>query len=154
MVCMASAQQSTFHWMLRRTNLAILLGPTGASLASCVALEELRITVLYPKHLVTILGEIFPTLSNTAKLSRIVLDVDWSAPEEEDIDKVTWRSLDKTMSEYAEKISGMHQHRRLTLAFRTNGVGATGEHDGWARDLVRLLVYFPKVGDVEYILKH
>ena len=38
------------------------LGPTGVSLISCVALEELRITVTYPSH-PAILSEMLPMLS-------------------------------------------------------------------------------------------
>ena len=105
-------------------------------------------------HLVAILGEVLPTLGNTTNLLRIVLDAEWSILEEGDVDKVTWNNLDVIMSEYAEKISGKHRNRRLTLAFRTSEEGATGEFDGWARELVRLLVLFPKVGNVEYLSKH
>jgi len=132
------------------------LGPTGASLNSCVALEELHITVFYPGHLVTILGEILPTLSKTACLSRIVLDADgrFSYTEGEGVDKAMWSELDAVMSEYAERTSTKHPSRRLTLQFRTNEEGATGEFDGWARELVGLLVLFPKVGDVECISNH
>ena len=65
-----------------------------------------------------------------------------------------WNELDAVMSEYAEKTSTMHPNRRLTLQFRTNKEGATGEFDGWARELVGLLVLFPKVGDVECISNH
>lgn len=132
----------------------VSLGPTGASLASCVALEELRITVIYPKHLITLLGEILPTLSQTTNLTRIILDADGSFPEEGDVDEATWNSLDAVMSEYAEKVSAKRQNRRLALQFRTDEEGATGEHDGWARELVGLLALFPKVGDVMYISKH
>ena len=130
-----------------------LLGPTGASLASCATLEELRITVLYPKHLVAVLDEILPTLSQTNNLSRIILDADGSLPQE-GVDEPTWNSLDAFMSGYAEKISAKHQNRRLALQFRIDEEGATGKHDGWARELVGLLAFFPKVGDVEYISKH
>ncbi|KAF9649495.1 hypothetical protein BDM02DRAFT_3186255 [Thelephora ganbajun] len=139
---------------LRYNLLAVLLGPTGASLTSCIALEELRITVIYPKHLVTILGEILPTLSKTTNLSRIILDADGSFLEGGDVDEATWNSLDVVMSEYAEKTTAKDPNRRLTLQFRIEKEGATGKHDGWARELVRLLGWFPKVGDVEYIPKH
>jgi len=131
-----------------------LLRPTGASLTPCVALEELRITVIYPKHLVTTLGEILPTLPKTTNLSRIVLDADGTFPEEGDMDESMWNALDAVMSEYAERISARHPNRRLALQFRTGMEGATGEHDGWARELVGLLALFPKVGDVEYVSKH
>lgn len=128
------------------------MAPTGASLASCVALEELRITAKHPRHLVTILGEILPTLANTTNLTRIVLDADGSSSNE-GVDKATWNSLDAVMSEYAEKISWKHRNRRLTLVFRTNhnNEGPAGGHNRWDRELVRLLVFFPKVGNVEYI---
>ena len=130
-----------------------LLGPTGASLASCVALEELRITVNRPKHLATVLGEILPTLPKTGNLLRMVLDANESLSEEEDVEEATWSSLDAVMSEYAEKTSAKHPNRRLALQFRTDEERATGEHDGWARELVCLLVSLPQVGDVEYISK-
>ena len=129
------------------------LGPTGASLISCVALEELRITVTYPRHL-TILAEILPTLPKTTKLSRIVLDASGMFPEEYDMEKAEWSSLDAVMSECAESISAKRPNRRLVLQFRTDMEGAIGEHDRWARDLVGLLVSFPKVGTVEYVSKH
>ena len=118
-----------------------------------MALEELRITVIYPKHLVTVLGDILPTLPKTGKLSRIVLDADGRFPEEGDVDKAIWSNLDAVMSECAEKTSAKHRNRRLTLQFRTDK-GVTGEHDGRARVLVGLLVSLPQVGDVEYISKH
>lgn len=70
------------------------------------------------------------------------------------MNKATWKSLDGIMSEYADRISGKTHNRRLTLGFRTDEEGATGEHDGWARELVRLLILFPKAGNVEYISKH
>ncbi|KAF9783982.1 hypothetical protein BJ322DRAFT_889284 [Thelephora terrestris] len=142
----------TLH--ITRKTRAILLGPTGASLSSCVALEELRVTVIYPSQLVTVLRDVLLTLPNTTNLSRIVLDADGQYPDEEDVDMMTWGSLDVIMSEYAEKIHGKHRNRRLTLQFRTDEEGATGEHDGWARRFVGLLVFFPKVGNVEYISKH
>ena len=135
-------------------NLELLLGSTGVSLASCVALGVLRITVIYPNHLVAILGEILPTLSKTANLSQIVLDADGRFTREGDMGVSTWNSLDAVMSEYAEKISAGHPNRRLALQVRTDVEGATGEHDGWARELVGSLAFFPKVGDVEYISKH
>jgi len=128
-----------------------LLGPSGASLTSCVALEELRITAIYPRHLVTVLAEILPTLPKTGNLSRIVLDAGRILPEEEGVDKATWGSLDAVVSEHAEKTSTKHPSRRLTLQFRTDEEGATGERDGWVRDLVGSLLLFPKVGDVEYV---
>ena len=128
--------------------------PTGASLTSCVALEELRITAIHPNHLVTILGEVLPTFPTTGNLSRIVLDADGSFPEEEDVDKATWNSLDAVMSACAEKTLTKHPNRRLVLQFRTDKEGATGEYDGWAKELVGLLVFFPKVGNVEYVSKH
>jgi len=128
-----------------------LLGPSGATLASCVALEELRITAIYPRHLVTVLAEILPTLPKTGNLSRIVLDAGGSLSEEEGVDKATWDNLDAVVSEHAEKTSTKHPNRRLTLQFRTDEEGATGERDGWARDLVGSLLLFPKVGDVEYV---
>ena len=114
----------------------------------------LRITVAHPIHLVTVLGDVLPTLSKTANLSRIVLDADGSNPGEADIDVLTWSNLDAVMSEYAEGISTKHPDRRMVLQFRTAKEGATGEHDGWARALVNLLVLFPKVGDVVYVSKH
>jgi len=137
-------------------DLAISPGPTGASLSSCVALEEIYITVFNPNHLVTMLGEVLPTLSKTTCLSRICLDADESShsPEEEGVDRAMWIGLDLVMSEYAERTSTKHPNRRLTLQFRTDKEGATGEHDGWVRELVGLLVLFPKVGNVEYISKH
>ena len=135
-------------------NRVVSQGPTGASLASCAALEVLRITVSHPKHLVTILGEILPTLPKTANLSRIVLDVDGHSPEGGDIDVPIWNGLDAVMSEYAEGISTKHPNRRMMLQFRTDKEGAAGEHDGWAKELVSLLVLFPKVGDVVYVSKH
>ena len=119
-----------------------------------MALEELRVTVVHPKHLITILGEVLPTLANTTNLSRIVLDAGGGASKEEDFDKTAWNSLDAIMSEYAEKISGKHRNRRLALVFRTGKEGATGEFDGWAGELARLLVLFPKVGDVEFVSKY
>ena len=128
------------------------LGPTGASLVSCVALEELRITVTYPRHL-TILAEILPTLPKTTKLSRIILDASGRFPEY-DMEKAEWSSLDAVMSEYAERISAKHPDRRLVLQFRTDMEGAIGEHDRWARDLVGLLISFPKVGTVECVSTH
>ena len=133
----------------------VLLGATGTSLTSCVALEEIRITVICPKHLVTILWEILPTLPKNGHLSRIVLDADGNSPfsEEAEVDMATWSSLDGVMSEYAERISAGCPNRRLALQFRTEEEGATGEHDGWARELVKFLVLFPKVGDVDYISK-
>ena len=131
-----------------------MLGPTGVSLTSCVVLEELRVTVLDPKHLVTILGEILPTLANARNLSHIVLDADGRYSGEGDVDEPTWGSLDAMMSEYAEKISVRHPNRRLMLVFRTNERGGAGEDDEWARGLGRRLVLFPKFGDVEYISKH
>ena len=132
------------------------MGPTGASLASCVALEELHIAVYNPEHLVTILREILPTLSNTTCLSRIGLsaDGDFCYPDGEGVDEAMWTGLDAVMSEYAERTSTKHPNRRLTLQFRTDKEGATGEHDEWVRELVGLLVLFPKVGNVEYISKH
>ena len=126
-------------------------GPTGASLSSCVALEELRITVIYPRHL-TILAEFLPTLPKTTELSRIILD----APGRflgYDVEKAEWISLDAAMSECAERISTKYPNRRLVLQFRTDTEGAIGEHDSWVRDLVGLLVSFPKVGTVEYVSK-
>jgi hypothetical protein len=119
-----------------------------------VALEELRITVISPRHLVTLLGEILPTLPKTGKLSRIVLDANGAFPEEEGTDKAMWSSLDGVMSEYAEKASAKHPNRRLALQFRTVKEGATHEQDGWARELVGLLVSLPQVGDVECISKY
>lgn len=118
-----------------------------------MVLEELRITVMYPKHLVTMLGGILPTLPKTGNLLRIVLDAEDSLPEE-DVDKATWSSLDGVMSECAEKVSAKHRNRRLALQFRTGEEGATGERDRWARELVDLLVSLPKVGHVEYISKY
>jgi len=100
------------------------------------------------------LGEILPTLPKTGNLSRIVLDAEESLPGEEDVDKATWSSLDGVMSECAEKASAKHRNRRLALQFRTGEEGATGERDGWARELVGLLVSLPKVGHIEYISKH
>jgi len=114
----------------------------------------LRITAGHPKHLVAILGEILPTLSKTANLSRIVLDADGSYPGEVDTDVSTWSNLDAVMSGYAEGVSTKDPSRRMVLQFRTDGEGATGEHDGWVRELVSLLVLFPKVGDVVYVSKH
>jgi len=118
-----------------------------------VALEELRITAIYPNHLVTTLGEILPTLPKTGNLSRIVLDTDGSFPEEEEVDKATWSTLDVVMSEYAEKTCTRYSNRRLALQFRTGKEGATDEHDEWARELAGLLVSLPHVGDVEYVSK-
>lgn len=114
----------------------------------------LRITVAHPKRLVTILGEVLPTLSKTANLSRIVLDADGNYPGEADIDVSIWSNLDAVMSGYAEGISTKYPNRRMMLQFRTDEEGATGEHDGWARELASLLVLFPKVGDVVYVSKH
>jgi len=131
----------------------VSLGPSGASLTSCVVLEELHITAIYPNHLITTLGEIFPTLPKTGNLSRIVLDADGSFPEAEEVDKATWSNLDVVMCEYAEKTSTKHSNRRLALEFRTSKEGATDEHDGWARELAGLLVSLPHVGDVEYVSK-
>lgn len=128
------------------------LGPTGASLISCVALEELRVTVAYPRHLI-ILAELLPTLPKTTRLSRIVLDASGMSPEEYNMGDAEWSSLDAIMSEYAERISTRHPNRRLVLQFRTEMEEATGEHDKWARDLAGLLVSFPKVGRVEYVSK-
>ena len=128
------------------------LGPTGASLGSCVALEELRITVAYPRHL-TILAEFLPTLPKTTELSRIVLDASGRRPGY-DMEKAEWSRLDAVMSGCAKRISTKHPNRRLVLQFLTNKEGAIGEHDRWARDLVGLLVAFPKVGTVEYVSKH
>ena len=62
------------------------LEPTGVSLISCVALEELRITVIFPSHL-AILSEILPTLPKTATLSRIVLDANAMFTEEDDLEQ-------------------------------------------------------------------
>jgi len=140
-------------YITRKTH-AVLLGPTGVSLASCVALKELRVTVIYPSHLVTTLGEILATFPRTTNLSRIILDADGRFPEEGNIDKPTWNTLDATMSEHAEKISTRYPNQRLALHFRTDEEGATGEHDGWARELVGLLTLLPKVGDVKYVSKH
>ena len=67
------------------------------------------------------------------------------------MDTMTWRNLDAVMSKYAEKISWKHPNRRLTLQFRTKEGGAAGEGDRWARELVRQLSMFPKVGNVEYV---
>ena len=130
------------------------LGSIGASLALCVALEELRITVLYPKHLATIMDEILPTLPQTTSLSRIVLDADGGLPQDGGVDRQMWRSLDAVMAGYAERISAKHPNRRLTLQFRTDEEGATGENDGWVGGLVGSLALFTKVGDVEYVSKH
>jgi len=79
------------------------------------------------------------------------LDAGGSLPEEEGVDKATWDKLDAVVSEHAEKTSTKHPSRRLTLQFCTDEEGATGERDGWARDLVGSLLLFPKVGDVEYV---
>ena len=119
-----------------------------------MVLEELRITVVYPKHLVTVLAEILPTLPMAGNLARIVLDADGNSPEKEDVDKSTWVSLDAIMSEHAEKTSTRHPDRWLALQFRTDEEGATGEHDWWARELVGLLVLFPKVGNAEYVSRY
>jgi hypothetical protein len=118
-----------------------------------VALEELRITVISPNHLVKVLEETFSTLSNTTNLSRIVLDADGRFSQEEGVDKVAWGILDGSLAEYADKVSAKHRNRRLTLQFRTEKDEATGEHDGWAKEFARLLVLFPEVGDVEYVSK-
>ena len=99
------------------------------------------------------LGEILPTLPKTGNLLRIVLDTNGSLLGEEDVDKAIWSSLDTVLSEYAEKTSTKHPNRRLVLQFRTDEERATGEHDGWARELVCLLVSLPQVGDVEYTSK-
>ena len=131
-----------------------LLASSGVSLTSCVALEELRITAIYPRHLVTVLAEILPTLPKAGNLSRIILDADGSHSEEGGVDKATWDNLDGVVSEHAEKTSTKHPNRRLTLRFRTDEEGATGERDGWARDLVSSLVFFPKVGGVEYVSRY
>lgn len=139
--------------MTEKYDLVVSPGPTGALLTSCVALEELRITALYPGHLVTVLAEILPTLPKTGNLSRVVLDVDDSF-QAVDVDEVAWGGLDAVISEHAEKTSTKHPNRRLVLQFRTEEEGATGERDGWARELAGLFVLFPKVGDVEYVPKH
>ena len=101
-------------------------------------------------HLVATLVELLPTLSNAVDLSRIVLDADGSFWAEVDEDETTWNVLDTILTEHAEKTPAERRKRRLTLRFRTEKEGAVGEHDGWARKLVSLLVYFPKVGNVEY----
>jgi hypothetical protein len=129
---------------------ATLLAPTGASLASCGALRELRIRAIHPMHLVATLGELLPTLSNTADLSQIVLDAVGSFWVEADVDKAAWNILDTVLAEHAERMLAKRLKQRLTLRFRTEMEGAVGEHDGWARELASLLVYFPKVGNVEY----
>jgi hypothetical protein len=116
-----------------------------------VALEELRITVFYPEHLVAILGEILPTLAKTSNLSRIVLDADGSAVGGEDVDQLAWNSVDAVMSEYAENRSTKYRKGRLALQFRTDKEGGTGEHDWWARELGGSLALFSKVGSVEYV---
>ena len=125
------------------------LWPTGTSLTSSVALEELRIAVHYLKQLVTTLTEILHTLPKTGNLSRIVLDVDGDFQEAVDVAK--WASLDAVLSEHAEKTSAIHPDRRLALQFRVDKEGATGDYDGWARDLVGSLALFPTVGDIEYV---
>ena len=90
------------------------LGPTGVSLISCVALEELRITVMFPSHLAVLL-EILPTLPKTAPLSRIVHDASAIFTEEDDVEKAEWSSLDAIMTEYAERVSATDSSRRLVL---------------------------------------
>ena len=61
-----------------------------------MTLGELRIVVIYPKHLV-ILN--LSTLPKTGNLLRFVLDADGSFSEEENVDEVTWNSLDGIISE-------------------------------------------------------
>lgn len=134
--------------------LADILGPTGASLASCVALEVLRVTTIFPKHLVATLEEILPTLPKTANLSQIVLDADPGGMSEQGVvDRPAWNNFDSVLTECAEKISARHPNRRLELQLRTGWEGATGEYDGWARELVGSLVMFREVGDVKCVSK-
>ena len=114
-----------------------------------MALEELRIAAYYPRHLIAILTKILPTLPKTGNLSRIVLDVNGSSPE--DVSAGTWASLDAVMSEHAEKTSATHPDRRLALQLHVDKEGATGDYDGWARHLVGSLAMFAQVGDVEYV---
>lgn len=71
--------------------------------------------------------------------------------DEGEVNMVTWKNLDAVMSEYTEKISGKHQNRRPTLQFRTSEEGAAGEGGRCARELVRQLSVFLKVGNVEYV---
>ena len=52
------------------------------------------------------------------------------------------------MTGYAEGISVKHPNRRLALRFCTDEEGATGENDGWVRELVGSLAFCTKVGDV------
>ena len=125
------------------------LQPTGASLTSSVALEELHIAVHYLTQLITTLTEILPTLPKTGNLSRIVLDVTGSFPD--DVNAGTWACLDAVMSEHAEKTSATHPDRRLALQLHVDKEGATGDHDGWARYLAGSLAMFAQVGDVEYV---
>jgi len=114
-----------------------------------VALEALRVTTIYPRHLVTILAEILPTLPKTGNLSRIVLDAGGTLREEDG--EATWHSLDAVMSKHVEKTSTKHPSRRLALQFCTGKGEAMGERNRWARYLSGLLVLFSKVGEVEYV---
>ena len=127
------------------------LGPTGVPLISCVALEKLRITVIYPRHL-AILAEILPTRPKTITLPRIVLDANAMFSEEFDMDRAEWRSLDMIISEYVERISAKDSNRRLVLRFRAGM--ALCEHDRWVMDHDGLVVSFPEVGRVEFVSKH
>ena len=119
-----------------------------------MALEEPRITVIYLNRVVTVLGDIIPTLPKTSNPSRIVLDADGRFPGEGNVDKAIWSGLDAVFPKRAEKASAKHRDRRLALQFRTDEEGATDEHDRWARELVGSLVSRPQVGDVEYLSKH
>ena len=121
------------------------LGVNGASLISCVALEEIRITVICPKHLVIILWEILPTLPKNGHLSRIVLDADRNSPfsGEVEVDRAIWSSLHAVVSEYVESISAGCPNCWLALQFRVDEEGASDEHEGWVREVVDFLVLFP-----------
>ena len=68
--------------------------------------------------------------------------------------RAAWNSLDTIMFEHAEKTSAEHPNRRLVLLLCTSEEGATGEHDGWARELDDSLVSFPKVGDVKCVSRY
>lgn len=101
-------------------------------------------------HLVTTLGELLPTLSNTTNLSRIVLSADGRFSGVIVLDKAASSALDAVLTKHAEKVLAERQGRRLTLQFRTGSEGAIGEREGWARELAGLLVHFSKVGKVEF----
>lgn len=116
------------------------LRSTGVSLASCGALEELRIKTIDLLHFVADLEELLPTPPNTTNLSRIVLDADQRARGK--LTENCRETLDAVLVECTERVSAKRNNRRLTVQLCTEKEGATGEHDEWAREIVERLVFF------------